>query len=311
MTPVAPPAGARGAPPGAAAFLPPEELLRLGPLDLVARLAVEGFMAGRHRSPGRGGALEFAQHRPYAAGDDLRRVDWKVYARTDRWYVRESEEETNLRATVVLDASASMGWSSPGRVSKWAYGRAVAAALSHLLLSQQDAVGLAVFADRLAEFVPPRAGRAQRARIFAALEAAEPGGTTAPESPFRQLAERLPRRGLLIVISDLLGPTERFLPGLRYFRGRKHEVVVLHLLDPAERSLARLGPAPAVTDAETGRVLKADLESLTAGYARALAELEATYRAQAHDRAFDFVPLTTNEPIGVALGRWLARRNRH
>lgn len=308
MSPVAPPG-----PTGAArsvALLPPEELLRLGPLDLVARLVVEGFMAGRHRSPGRGGALEFAEHRPYTAGDDLRRVDWKLYARTDRWYIRESEEETNLRATLVVDASASMGWASPGRPTKWEYARGVAAALAHLLLSQQDAVGVAVFAEGLERFVPPRGGRGQRARIFATLEAVAPAGRTAPASPFRQLADRLPRRGLLVIVSDLLGPTERFLPGLRYFRRRKHEVVVFHLLDPAERSLARLPPAPALVDAETGRVMRAEVEAMVPGYARALGELEAAYRAQAHDRGFDFVPLTTDQPIGLALGRWLARRTR-
>lgn len=290
------------------AFLPPAELLRLGSLDLVARLAVEGFMAGRHRSPSRGGAHEFAEHRPYAPGDDLRRVDWKVYGRTDRWYVRESEEETNLRATLVVDASASMGWGSPGQVAKWEYARAVAAAVAHLLLAQQDAVGVAVFSDALDAFVPPRGGRAQRARVLEALERAAPRGITSPESPFRRLAERLPRRGLLVLVSDLLGPTERFLPGLRYFRARKHEVVVFHLLDPAERSLARLGRASAVADVETGRVLREELEALAPGYERALAELEGAYRAQAHDRGFDFVPLSTDEPIGVALGRWLSRR---
>lgn len=285
------------------------ELLGLGSLDLVARLAVEGTMSGRHRSPARGGALEFAQHRPYVPGDDLRRIDWKVYGRTDRYYVRESEEETNLRSTLVLDRSASMGFASPGNPVKWAYARLVAAALVHLLIAQHDAVGLATFSAGLDAYVPPRAGRAQRARLLEALESTAPGGETRPEGPFRDLAERLPRRGLLIVLSDLLGPPERFLPGLRYFRYRKHEIIVFHVLDPAERSLEGLGAAPALADAETGRVVRAAPESLAAGYAEALAELEATYRAQAHDRGFDFVPLTTSEPVGVALGRYLAARS--
>lgn len=291
-----------------AAALPPEDLLRLGSLDLIARLAVEGFMAGRHRSPGRGGALEFAEHRPYAPGDDLRRVDWKVYGRTDRFYVRESEEETNLRATIVVDASASMGFASGGRPTKWEYARAIAAALAHLLVAQQDAVGLAIFAAGLEAFVPPRGGRIQRARILEALEAARPAGETAPEGPFRALAERLPRRGLLVVLSDLLGPPERFLPGLRYFRSRKHELIVFHVLDPAERALDALGPAGALADAETGRVVPAAPAALAPGYAAALAELEGRYRAQAHDRGFDFLGLTTDQPVAVALGRYLAAR---
>ena len=288
-------------------LLAPARLLELGSLDFVARLVVEGFLAGRHRSPARGGSLEFAEHRPYVPGDDLRRVDWKIYGRTDRWYVRESEEETNLRAMLLVDASGSMAFGSKGVPTKWEYARVVTAALTHLLLAQQDAVGVAIFTEDLASFVPPHAGRGQRARIMEALGGSA-GGRTAPEAPFRALAERLARRGLLVLISDLMGPPERFLPGLRYFRYRKHEVVVLHVLDRAEREIVRLGDAGAVADAETGRILREGPAELAEGYAEALAELEATYRAQAHDRGFDFVSLTTDEPVGVALGRWLTGR---
>jgi uncharacterized protein (DUF58 family) len=294
------------------ALLPPQDLLRLGSLELVARLVVEGYLAGRHRSPGRGGSLEFAEHRPYVPGDDLRRVDWKVYGRTDRWYVRESEQETNLRATLVLDASASMGFASGELPSKWAYGRALAASVAWLLLAQQDAVGLATFGDGIRVFIPPRGGRAQRARLYAAMEAEEAAGGTSPESPFRELAERLPRRGLVVLISDLLGPPDRFLPGLRYFRHRKHEVVVFHVLDPAERSLAALPHGGEIVDAETGRTVHARPEELAEGYREELEALERTYRDQAHDRGFDWVPVTTDEPVGAVLGRYLAgRRHGH
>ncbi|HYO45944.1 MAG TPA: DUF58 domain-containing protein [Gemmatimonadota bacterium] len=294
-----------------AALLPPQELLRLGSLELVARLVVEGYLAGRHKSPGLGGSLEFAEHRPYVPGDDLRRVDWKVYGRSDRWYVRESEQETNLRATLVLDASASMGFASGELPSKWAYGRALAASLAWLLLAQQDAVGLATFGDGIRAFIPPRAGRAQRARLFAALEAEEAGGGTSPEGPFRELAERLPRRGLLVLVSDLLGPPDRFLPGLRYFRYRKHEVVVFQVLDPAERSLAKLPPGGEIVDAETGRAVHARPEELAEGYREELEALERLYRDQAHDRGFDWVAVTTDEPVTAVLGRYLtARRHR-
>jgi uncharacterized protein (DUF58 family) len=292
----------------AARLLPSRELLRLGSLELVARLVVEGYLAGRHRSPGLGGSLEFAEHRPYVPGDDLRRVDWKVYGRTDRWYVRESEQETNLRATLVVDASASMGYASGDLPSKWLYARALAASLAWLLLAQQDAVGLATFGDEIRAFVPPRGGRAQRARLFAALEAEQATGGTSPEGPFRQLAERLPRRGLLVLISDLLGPPDRFLPGLRYFRHRKHEVVVFQILDPAERSLAGLPSGEEIVDAETGRSIHARPEELAEGYGEELEALERTYREQAHDRGFDWVPVSTDEPVPAVLGRYLAAR---
>ena len=294
-----------------AALLSPAELLRLGSLDFVARLVVEGFLAGRHRSPGRGGSLEFSEHRPYVPGDDLRRIDWKVFGRSDRYYVRESEEETNLRAVIVLDASASMAWTGQGPVSKFDYARLLGAALGHLLLAQQDAVGLAAFAGRLTAFRPPRGGPSQRVLLMEALASLAPAGETWPDVPFRELAERLPRRGVLVVISDLLGPTERFLPGLRYFRHRKHEVVVLHVLDPAERSLAGLLEAGGVVDAETGRVLRTPPCELAEGYREALARLERVYRTQAHDRGFDYLPLTTAEPVGVALGRYLEGRRAH
>lgn len=299
-------AGRRGV---AAALLPPEELVRLGSLELVARLVVEGTVAGRHRSPGRGGSHEFAAHRPYVPGDDLRRVDWKVYGRTDRYYVRESVAETNLRAMIVLDSSASMAFSAGGRIAKLEYARTMAAALVHLLIGQQDAVGVAMFGDRLERYVPPRGGRRQRARLFDVLTEIEASGGTTPDGPFRELAERLPRRGLLVLLSDLLGPPERFLPGLRYFRARGHEVVVFHVLDPSERTLSGLGAPGRFEDVESGAVLRAEPAELVEGYRAALADLESTYRKQAHDRGFDFVPIVTSEPIGSALGRWLARRS--
>lgn len=294
--------------PNSPGSLPVEELLQLGSLDLIARLVVEGYLAGRHRSPGRGGSHEFAEHRPYVSGDDLRRVDWRVFGRTDRHYVRESEAETNLRATIVLDGSASMGFSSGGRPTKWAYGKVVAAILAHMLLAQNDAVGLAVFGSSLEAFVPPRGGRRQRLRLMEVLTATEPAGGTSPEGPFRELAERLPRRGLLILLSDLLSPPERFLPGLRYFRYRKHEVVVFHLLDPAERSLNELESTGEIVDLESGRSLRAGPGELAAGYAEALASLEALYRAQAYDRGFEFVGVTTDQTVGSVLGQYLALR---
>lgn len=290
------------------AFLPPTELLRLGGLDLVSRLVADGFLAGRHRSASRGGSLEFAEHRAYVRGDDLRRVDWKVFARTDRFFMRESEAETNLRAMLLLDASASMGFSTDGRPTKLRYAAAMAAALAHLLLQQHDAVGLASFGEELHSFLPPRGGASQRTRILTQLEALAPKGETSPEGPFRELAERVPRRGLLLLLSDLMGPPERFVPGLQFFRHRGHEVIVFQLLDPGERSLEALGDVGRLRDAESGRIVDAVPAVLASGYRRELAALEAEYRHQAHERGFDFASFSTDEPLGVALARYLGRR---
>ncbi len=181
----------------------PRTLSRLANLELRARLVVEGFIAGLHRSPYHGFSVEFAEHRQYAPGDELRHVDWKVYGRTDRYYVKRFEEETNLKAYLLVDTSASMGYASPGRMSKFDYAVSLAAALAYLMIRQRDAVGLATFDEGIREYYPPRSTRIYLRSLLSGLQAVRPSGLTGAGKALHQLADRIKRRGLVIVLSDL------------------------------------------------------------------------------------------------------------
>src|SRR5579885_1752241 len=227
----------------------PASLASLGRIEIVARWIVDGFMSGLHRSPRKGFSVEFAEYRAYQSGDDPRYVDWKIAARSDRWVVRQYEEETNLRSTIVLDVSKSMDWSgarvaqfrgdpaAPARLTKLAYAEQLTAALTLLLLRQRDAVGLVRFDDRVRSSVPPRARNGPWRRVIAALE--EPGtgrASSAPEALTRA-ARLINRRGLIVLISDLLMEMDEVERAMRGLRAAGHDVTVLHVMDPAEREL--------------------------------------------------------------------------
>src|SRR5437764_13150874 len=231
----------------------PASLAALGRIEIVARWIVDGFMSGLHRSPRKGFSVEFAEYRPYQPGDDLRYIDWKIAARSDRWVVRQYEEETNLRASIVLDVSKSMAWSGvsmggsrdPGadRLTKLAYAERLTAALALLLLRQRDAVGLVRFDDRVRSAIPPRARNGQWRRVVAALE--EPGigrASSAPEA-LHQAARLINRRGMIVLISDLLMEIADVERAMRGLRAAGHDVTVLHIMDPAERDLPSSGDA--------------------------------------------------------------------
>src|SRR5215467_541989 len=210
----------------------PASLAALGRIEIVARWVVDGFMAGLHRSPRKGFSVEFADYRPYQPGDDLRYIDWKIAARSDRWVVRQYEEETNLRATIVLDVSRSMAWSgSSERLTKLEYADRLSAALALLLLRQRDAVGLVRFDDRIRSAVPPRARHGQWRRVVAALEG-KGKASSAPEA-LQQAARLISRRGLIVLVSDLLMDLPDVERAMRTLRAIGHEVVVLHVFDPA------------------------------------------------------------------------------
>jgi uncharacterized protein (DUF58 family) len=234
-------------------LLPPETLAILGGLEFTARKVVEGALLGLHASPRRGISAEFAELRAYRAGDDFRLVDWRMVGRSDRWFVKEFHEDTHLSAMVLLDASASMEWSSdPGRLpTKFWYGRLLAASFGLLLLRQGDRVGFASFAERVDQWLPARGGRGQEARLLRRLAGVTASGRTEAGDPLREAALRLRRPGLVILVSDLLvdpPPVER---ALRYLAHRGHHVVVAHLMDPGERKLAGGGRA-ILRDPESG-----------------------------------------------------------
>jgi uncharacterized protein (DUF58 family) len=280
--------------------------VRIARLDLKARLIVEGFIAGLHKSPFHGFSVEFAQHREYVPGDDIKHIDWRVYGKSDRYYIKQYEEETNLRAYVLLDISESMGYAS-GAVSKLEYGRYIAASLTHLLLGQQDSVGLALFGDEVRRFVRDSSHPSHKKLLLHEIEACEPAGKTKADSVFHELAERFKRRGMVIIISDLFDDPLNIIAGLRHFRHKRHEVIVFHVLDPYERQF----PFQDLTlfkGMEEYPQVFAEPRSLREEYLKALDDFTTTVRRGCRQHRIDFVPLTTTDPLDVALSSYLAKR---
>ncbi len=289
-------------------YLRPDVVSRLSRLDLVARLVVEGFITGLHRSPYHGFSVEFSEYRPYMAGDPIRHIDWKVLGRTDRYYVKQFEEETNLRAFLLVDTSGSMGYSS-GDITKLQYASYLSAALAYLMLLQRDAVGLVTFAESVRTYLPPRSVMSGLNRILARLDGIEARGTTCVSDTFHQLAERIKRRGLIIILSDLMDEPDHVLTALKHFRHRKHEVIVFHLLDPQETAFDFSDDALFV-DMETGDRIRTRPWHIRADYRSRVKAFLDTYKRECRQHRIDYVPIETSLPFDQALYAYLAKRKR-
>ena len=292
-------------------LLQPHELAALGGLEFVARQVVEGFIAGLHRSPHRGFSVEFAEHRMYQPGDDLRYIDWRMYGRSDRYYIKQFEEETNLRAYLLLDVSASMSWTSAAGVlpPKLWYAKQLAASLALMLIRQGDAAGLVTFDAALRTHMVPRGGRRHWHELLRMLAPVEASGRTDPGSALRDLAGRLRRRGLVILISDLLVDPEATRLALRYLRHRGHEVLVFHLMDPGERELPGVGEVRFV-DPETDEELPVSAADVRAEYAAAVEHAITEWRRELAPHGIDYVLTGTDEPMAHALRAYLHKRER-
>ena len=273
-----------------------------------ARLVVEGFITGLHKSPYHGFSAEFSQHRAYMPGDPLKNIDWRVYGRTDRFYVKQFEEETNLKAYILLDCSASMRYSSGG-ITKLQYGSYLAAALSYLLLKQRDAVGLMTFDSKIRNYLPPRSIQGYLNRILTELEHLEPGGETAIGDTLHMMAERLKRRGLVILISDLFDDEEAILSGLKHFRHGGHDALILHLLDPMEKSFAFKGNVR-LKDMETDEKIPLSPEHLRKNYQIEFKSWLKTIETGCRDNVMDYSLFDTNSPFDLALTQFLNKRAR-
>ncbi|MFB3041946.1 MAG: DUF58 domain-containing protein [Candidatus Poribacteria bacterium] len=289
-------------------YLDPVALSRLGGMELVARLVVEGFITGLHKSPYQGFSVEFAEHRQYMPGDEIRYIDWKVYGKSDRYYIKKFEEETNLRAYILLDISASMNYKYDEKsLTKFEYGCYLAASLTYLMLKQRDSVGLALFDTHIREYIPPRGAATHLNAIMTVLENAQPGNETSISVIFNELAKRIVRRGLIIVISDLLDEPSEVLSAIKHLRHRKHEVIVLHLLDKAELTFPFEGPV-VFRDMETGRMLPTQSETLRAGYIEQLNGFIQEYRRGCGASQIDYVQINTATPFDYVLSSYLSRR---
>ena len=294
-------------------FIQPEALAKLGRMNLIARAVVEGFVTGLHRSPYHGFSVEFSEHREYVPGDNPRYLDWLALARTDRYYIKQYEEETNLRAHILLDCSASMGYRySPDKLTKLEYGSYLAASLAYLLIRQQDPVGMVLFDEKMRHFLPPRASTLHLNKLLEGLEDLEPGRKTDLSETFHDLAERIKRRGLIVIISDLLDTTatERdVMRGLRHFRHKKHEVLLFHVLDTAELDFPfeRLSD---FEDMETGERMQADPAYVREAYRENLREFCDSYRRDCAAGHIDYVPANTSTPYDWLLRAYLDKRKR-
>lgn len=289
-------------------YLSPATLARLGSLELKARTIVEGFLTGLHRSPFKGFSVEFAEYRQYLPGDDLATLDWKVFARTDRHFIKKYEEETNLDCHILLDVSASMGYGS-GEVTKLQYSSYLAAALAYLMNRQRDAVGLIAFDDRIRKMVAPSARGGQLSALLITLDRLELGARTNVAKPLNDLAEAIRKRGLVVLISDLLDEPERVLEGLKHFRYRGTEVIVFHVLDPAELRFPFERTAR-FRDVETRDEVLAVPGVVREDYLKALAALQERYRRELRLAGIDYVGLDTSVPLDAALMAYLMTRRR-
>lgn len=289
-------------------FLDPAVLARIGSLELKARTIVEGFLSGLHRSPLKGFSVEFAEYRQYLPGDDLSTMDWKVFARTDRHYVKKSEEETNLRGYLLLDVSASMTYGS-GAMTKLEYGSCLAASLAYLMNRQRDAVGLVTFDEEILHMTPPSIRPGHLRALLLALDRIQPGQRTDAGRPLHQLADAMARRGLVVLISDLLDEPARVIDGLRHFRFRGSDVLVFHVLDPAERTFPFERPVR-FRDLESGDEIVAAPDAVRAHYLAELERLTETYRRELRLAGIDYSLVDTSQPLDVALLSYLAVRGR-
>mgnify|MGYP003307531598 FL=1 len=277
-------------------------------MKLRARLVVEGYLIGHHKSPYHGFSVEFAEHRAYGYGDEVRHIDWKLYGKTDRHYVKRFEEETNVRSYILLDKSKSMSFGS-GSITKLAYGSYLSAALSYLMINQKDAIGLVLFDEKIKKFIPPRAKSSHSNIIMHALDKINPGHDTNIRPVLNSMAERIRKRGLVILISDLLDEPEEVLMGLNHFRYNKQEVIVFHLIDRKEYDFD-FSDRTQFNDMETGATITTDPWHIRSAYKNQVNQSIKDYQYGCRNLKIDYVQLFTDQPLNIALNEFLNKRKK-
>jgi len=290
-------------------YLDPEIVSRLKGMEMRARMVVEGFIAGLHKSPYHGFSVEFAEHRQYMPGDNIRDIDWKVYAKSDRFYIKQYEEETNLKGYLLLDCSASMAYRSGDRITKLDYAGMLSGALSFMMLRQRDAVGLVTFDRQIRRYIPPRSKSGHLHILLSEIAAQTPSATTDISSTLHEMADRIKRRGLVIILSDLLDERDEIISGLKHFRYNKHEVIVFHILDPRERDFAFSREA-IFKDMETGEELTTLPFQIKRDYARQVEAFSGEIASACRQSNIDYYPIDTATPFDKALYAFLSKRER-
>ncbi len=289
-------------------YLKPEIVSKLKSMEMRARMVVEGFIAGLHKSPYHGFSVEFAEHRQYMPGDEIKHIDWKVFGKTDRFYVKQFVEETNLKSYLLLDTSASMGYSSNG-ITKLQYASYLAAALTYLMLKQRDAVGLLTFDHKIRKYLPPRSIKSYLHLILKEFEKLESAEVTDVSNTFHEMAERINRRGLVIVLSDLYDDPEKLMLALKHFRHKKHEVIVFHILDPLEINFAYKKEA-VFKDLETGEEISTQPWHIQREYQEKVKHFIDNYKRQCRQNQIDYVLINTEMDFNRALIEYMIKRKR-
>jgi len=287
----------------------PTALARFGKLDVVARLLVEGYMGGQHKSPFKGASVEFVEHRQYYPGDEIRHIDWRAYGKTGRYFVKEYEDETNLRAYLLVDGSGSMAYGQ-STLTKFAYAQQLAAALGYLLLSQRDAVGLMTFDTQVRERVEPAANHSNFERLSRVLVNAKPGRETALSSVFSQLIPLLKRRSLVMILSDFFDKLEPLTAALQQFRHTRHEVILFQIVAPEEEEFPFSRPTQFRSLERSGYRMLVDPHRLRAIYRQQYAKFETELAERCGNAGVDYVKLRTSDPYQKPLGAYLESRLR-
>lgn len=290
-------------------YLDPQIASTLKSMELRARLVVEGFIAGLHKSPYHGFSVEFAEHRQYLPGDDLRTVDWKVFAKTDRYYIKQYEEETNLKGYLLLDCSKSMAYHSGGMISKFQYAAMLASALAYLMIRQRDAAGLVSFDQKIRAYLPPRSAGGHLHRLLTELDRQQPGEMTDVGAALHQMAERISRRGLVILLSDLLDEPSKIISGLKHFRHNGHELIVFQILDPRERDF-KVGGEALFRDMETGEEIATVPDQIRNSFRKEMTAFLDELKRACRESRIDYHVIDTSVPFDQALYQFLAKRGR-
>jgi uncharacterized protein (DUF58 family) len=288
-------------------YLKPEVIRQVARLDLRAKFIVEGFIAGLHASPFQGFSVEFSEHRKYTSGDNISDIDWNVYAKTDRYYIKKFQAETNLTGYMVMDLSGSMGYTYRQELTKFEYSISLAAALSYLMIHQQDPVGLIAFDQKVCQSLSPGSKRSQLGNILSLLAKLKPAGTTHIETSLFQVASMLKHRSLVMLFSDLLGDPETILKAIHRLRFAGHDLIVFHILDEAEALFPFEGMLR-LEDNETNETIEVDADAVKADYLEEVEKFRATYKADCVRARVDYVPLHTGMPFDKALMSYLLTR---
>lgn len=290
-------------------YLRPEIIAQLANIELKARLVVEGFITGLHRSPYHGFSVEFAEHRQYRPGDEIRHIDWKVFGRTDKYYVKQFEEETNLRCMIAVDSSASMRFASKGTIPKFEYASYLAAALAYLMIKQRDAVGLSLYDTKIHTFLPSSSKKSYIREILKMLDITYPANETGTAQALDLLAEKINRRGLVIIISDFFDEPDSVLNALKHFRHKKHEVLAFQILDQRELDF-KFGSGANFKDIETGEELVTQPYQIQQAYVGAFNDFISQIKKECYQHNIDYQLINTSMPFDKAMREYLTKRRK-